>query len=206
MTSPGPDHDSGPDQNSRSDADLGPGRQPGLQSGVTPVQIIGQPGAGKTTLVAGLVRHFSDAGLCVGTLKHSSHGHELDKKGKDSHVHRTAGACPAAMVTSSMAAIYLPASDATRPEALIRTYFQHLDLVLIEGWISGPWPKIELWRAATDRPPLFMEMNVQGVRGIATDDSLDSRSLAMTEEKAICVLSLSDLSGIAETVLALSKT
>ena len=32
-------------------------------------QIIGQPGSGKTTLVAALVRHFTGQGLAVGTIK-----------------------------------------------------------------------------------------------------------------------------------------
>lgn len=173
---------------------------------MSPVHIIGQPGAGKTTLVARLVRHFTDKGLAVGTLKHSSHGHELDKPGKDSHIHRTAGACPAAMVTSSMAAIYLPASDKTRPDALINTYFQNLDLVLIEGWITGPWPKVEIWRQETGRPPLFMDMNVNSVKAIATGDTLNEAALGAAREREISVLSLEDLNPIAERVLCLSKT
>lgn len=119
----------------------------------TIVQIIGQPGSGKTTLVAELVRYFSGKGLGVGTLKHSSHAYELDKPGKDSHVHRQAGASPAAMVNAKMAALYLPASDLTRPEKLIQTYYCHADLVLIEGWISGPYPKIEIWRQNLGTPP-----------------------------------------------------
>lgn len=124
----------------------------------TIVQIIGQPGSGKTTLVAELVRYFSGKGLGVGTLKHSSHAYELDKPGKDSHVHRQAGASPAAMVNAKMAALYLPASDLTRPEKLIQTYYCHADLVLIEGWISGPYPKIEIWRQNLGTPPLFTDV------------------------------------------------
>jgi molybdopterin-guanine dinucleotide biosynthesis protein B len=108
------------------------------------IQIIGQPGSGKTVLIAELVRCFSKQGLCVGTLKHSSHAYELDKPGKDSHVHRQAGANPAAMVNTEMAAIYFPVSHLTHPEKLIQTYYAHADLVLIEGWISGPYPKIEI--------------------------------------------------------------
>ena len=170
-----------------------------------PVHIIGQPGAGKTTLVADLVRHFTAKGLAVGTLKHSSHGHELDKPGKDSHVHRTAGACPAAMVTSSMAAIYLPASEQTRPDHLIHTYFQHLDLVLIEGWISGPWPKIEIWRRATGRLPLVLDRDVEGVRALATDDPLEERVGDPAETRQLSFLCLGDIEGIARAVLDLSS-
>ena len=171
---------------------------------MTPVHIIGQPGAGKTTLVAGLVRHFTQKGLAAGTLKHSSHSHELDKPGKDSHIHRTAGACPAAMVTSSMAAIFLPASDQTRPDALINTYFKDLDIVLIEGWIFGPWPKVEIWRKETDRPPLFMDMAVEGVRAVATNDRLNPEASRMAKDLKIATLNLDDLANISQTILTLS--
>ncbi|MCP4718956.1 MAG: molybdopterin-guanine dinucleotide biosynthesis protein B [Desulfobacteraceae bacterium] len=135
------------------------------------VHIIGQPGSGKTTLVADLVRNLTEQGRAVGTLKHSSHDHELDKPGKDSHAHRTAGASPAAMVTSKMAALYFPASDLTRPDILIEKYYRHADIVLIEGWISGPYPKIEIWRQAVGSPPLFPDLPT--VIAVATDDILE---------------------------------
>jgi len=158
------------------------------------IQIIGQPGSGKTTLVAALVEHFTGQGLAVGTLKHSSHGHELDKPGKDSHVHRTAGACPAAMVTSKMAALYFPASDLTRPDILIEKYYGHADIVLIEGWISGPYPKIEIWRQAVGRPPLFTA--IATVKAIATDDTREG-----AEQGDRDLLPLGQITAVAKYIL-----
>ena len=169
----------------------------------TPVHIIGQPGAGKTTLVANLVRNLAEQGFSVGTLKHSSHAHELDKPGKDSHIHRTAGASPAAMVTSRMAAIYMPVSEDTAPDKLIETYYQHADIVLIEGWISGPYPKIEIWRAAVERPPLFVE--VDGVAALATDDAFRSPEEKIAKEQNIILLNLEPVSAIADLVIDLSN-
>jgi molybdopterin-guanine dinucleotide biosynthesis protein B len=169
---------------------------------MTPVHIIGQPGSGKTTLVAALVKHFRAASLAVGTLKHSSHSHELDKPGKDSHVHRTAGASPAAMVTASMAAVYLPASDQTRPDAIIQTYFKNLDVVLIEGWISGPYPKIEIWQSIMDKPPFFYQ--VENVAGIVTDGPLPEDILNPAKEKQIACLQLDDLQLAADFILSIS--
>jgi len=157
-------------------------------------QIIGQPGSGKTTLVAALVSHFTDQGLAVGTLKHSSHGHELDKPGKDSHVHRTAGASPAAMVTSKMAALYFPSSDLTRPDILIEKYYNHADIVLIEGWISGPYPKIEIWRKAVGRPPLFPA--IPTVTALATDDTLQEAN-----QQQLTLLPLEQISTLATYIL-----
>ena len=169
---------------------------------MTPVHIIGQPGSGKTTLVAALVKHFRAKGLAVGTLKHSSHSHELDKPGKDSHVHRTAGASPAAVVTASMAAIYLPASDQTQPDAMIQTYFKNLDVVLIEGWISGPYPKIEIWQSTIDKPPLFDQ--VENVAGIVTDSSLPEDILKLARAKQIACFQLDDLHHAAAFIFSIS--
>ena len=169
---------------------------------MTPVHIIGQPGSGKTTLVAALVKHFKASGLAVGTLKHSSHSHELDKPGKDSHIHRTAGASSAAVVTASMAAIYLPASDQTQPEAIIQTYFKNLDVVLIEGWISGPYPKIEIWQSNMDKPPLFDQ--VENVAGIITDGPLAEEFLKLAQKKKVARLQLDDLQRAADFILSIS--
>ena len=170
----------------------------------TPVHIIGQPGAGKTTLVANLVRNLTEQGFCVGTLKHSSHPHELDKPGKDTYIHRTAGASPAAMVTSRMAAVYLPVSEDISPENLIATYYRHADIVLIEGWISGPYPKIEIWRAEVDRPPLFVERS--GVAALATDDQLRKPEEKAAREQHLTRLPLDPLSAIADLIVDLSNS
>lgn len=156
----------------------------------TIVQIIGHPGSGKTTLVAKLVRYFSGQGLCVGTLKHSSHTYELDKPGKDSHVHRQAGARPAAMVNAEMAALYFPASDLTRPEKLIQTYYCHTDIVLIEGWIRGPYPKIEIWRKPVGKTPLFTA--VEKVCALACDSVP-----ADTDKPCPPIFALDDIPGLA---------
>ncbi len=156
--------------------------------------IIGQPGSGKTTLVAALVRQFTAQGLAVGTIKHSAHPHELDKPGKDSHVHRTAGAVPAGMVTGKMAALYFPNSDLTRPDRLIKTYYTHADIILIEGWISGPYPKIEIWRSTVGRPPLFPDIST--VKAMVTDDSFDT-----PDPKPLDILCLKNLFEISNYIL-----
>ncbi len=133
-------------------------------------QIIGQPGSGKTTLTAEIVNELCQQNLSVGTIKHSAHAHELDKPGKDSFIHRISGACPASMMTRDMAAVYLPRSPEMTPSRLIEQYYAHLDIVLIEGWISGPYNKIEVWRECLNRPFLFPDVTC--VKAIVTDDSL----------------------------------
>jgi len=56
------------------------------------------------------------------------------------------------MVTAEMAVIYLHGSEKARLYALIQKEYTQVDVVLIEGWISGPYPKIEIWCDMEGRP------------------------------------------------------
>ena len=164
---------------------------------MTPIQIIGQPGAGKTTLMGELIAALTGIGLAVGSLKHSAHAHELDKPGKDSFIHREAGAVPAAMVTGKMAAIYLPKGPETNPRTLLENYFGHTDITLIEGWISGPHAKIEVWRSETGRDPLLMELSDEaGVKALVTDDALPDSVRRRMDALEILPISRQDLDGL----------
>ena len=136
------------------------------------IQIIGQPGAGKTTLVVDLIEALTSKGLSVGSIKHTAHSYELDKPGKDSHRHRVAGASPAAMVNGAMAAVYLPREEGKDPMDTLLELYKGLDLVIIEGWISGPYPKFEVWRKATERAPISSSQAVVNVVGLVSDDEV----------------------------------
>lgn len=134
---------------------------------ISPVQIIGHPGSGKTTLMVELIEAFTKKGMTVASLKHSAHNHELDKPGKDSFLHRQAGANPAAMMTSAMSAIYIPRKNNQTPEDLIKQFLSNTDIILIEGWISGPYDKVEVYREHCSREPLFN--SVRNVKAFITD-------------------------------------
>ena len=54
--------------------------------------IAGYKNAGKTTLVVELVRELTARGLRVATVKHAHHEFDIDHPGKDSYLHREAGA------------------------------------------------------------------------------------------------------------------
>ena len=158
------------------------------------VQIIGQQGSGKTTLVANLVRHYNNNSFAVATLKHTSHDYELDKPGKDSYIHRHSGANPAGIVTSKMAALFFPISDMAKPDLLIQKYFSHADIILIEGWLSGPYPKIEVWRRSVGKPPLFP--NLPSVKALACNYEPD-----VVDGHTIDILDLDRIKNIADYIL-----
>ena len=121
------------------------------------LHVVGRKNHGKTTLVLALLEALRARGLRVGSVKHTGHEHELDTPGKDSYRHRLAGASPVAMVSAQLTAVYLPDLDPDRPYDALAPLYAGCDLVLVEGHLEGPGPKVEVWRAAGGTPPLAGE-------------------------------------------------
>lgn len=138
------------------------------------IHIVGRKNSGKTTLVAELVSHFVQAGVCVGTVKHTHHRHELDTPGKDSHRHRLAGAQVVGILSPGLNAVFTTTSeshDAPDRYDAIAPLYADCDLVLVEGHSQTAAPKVEVWRAATGRPAMATED--AAILAVITDDELD---------------------------------
>lgn len=156
------------------------------------VHIVGRQDHGKTTLVRELIAELSRRGLRVGSIKHSSHAHELDTPGKDSHAHRAAGANPAAIMAANLTAVYIEPGAGEDMYARIAPLFSACDIVIVEGDPSGPGAKLEVWRAGQGTGPLAATR--PGIAAIVSDDDV---------EAGVPVIPRSDLAAIAEFVLAL---
>lgn len=121
------------------------------------IHIVGRKNHGKTTLMVDLVRELTRRGVRVGTIKHSSHRHELDVPGKDSYLHRQAGGNPAAIISQDLLAAYLPRTAEMNAYHVLAPLFAGCDLVLVEGDFDAPGPKLEVWRQAAGGSPLAAE-------------------------------------------------
>lgn len=111
------------------------------------VGVVGESGAGKTTLVERLVSALDRAGTTVGTVKGIHHAVELDEPGKDTHRHRTAGAARVVGVTPELTASFQPVGkdDGGADTALDRAldeFADDVDVVLVEGFSSSALPKL----------------------------------------------------------------
>lgn len=133
------------------------------------IGLAGWSGAGKTTLVSRLIPALGARGMSVSTLKHAHHGFDVDTPGKDSHMHRLAGAREVLVSSGRRWALMRELrgeAEATLAELLAR--LSPVDLVIVEGFRRAPHARIEVHRRANGKP--FLHPGDPLIRAIATDD------------------------------------
>ena len=132
------------------------------------IGLAGWSGAGKTTLVTHLIPWLAGQGVRVSTIKHAHTRFDLDQPGKDSHAHREAGAMQVLLASAHRWALLTEQRDAHEPglPALL-DQLAPVDLVLVEGFKSGPHPRIEVHRAALGQP--FLYPDHPGIVAVASD-------------------------------------
>ncbi len=117
--------------------------------------VVGRSGSGKTTLLEKLIQVLVERGWRIGTIKHHFHGPvEVDVPGKDTWRHRQAGASAVALSSRDTLFVLRQVAEEEPPEAIAHRGFFDVDLILTEGFRSGPLPKIEVNRAALGLPLL----------------------------------------------------
>jgi molybdopterin-guanine dinucleotide biosynthesis adapter protein len=129
--------------------------------------IVGWSGSGKTTLLTAILPMLRRAGLRVSTVKHTHHDFDMDRPGKDSFRHRQAGAHEVLIASGTRWAL-LHELDGPEPAlAQMLTKLDPVDLVLVEGYKTHPFPKLEVHRPSLGKPPIWPEMT--DVIAVASD-------------------------------------
>jgi molybdopterin-guanine dinucleotide biosynthesis adapter protein len=150
-----------------------PGSDASAENQMKVIGLAGWSGAGKTTLLSRLIPHLLEQGLRVSVIKHAHHGFDVDVPGKDSWVHRQAGATEVLVSSGRRWALMHELREASEPRLpdLLKKMSQ-VDLVLVEGFKAESHRKIEVHRAANDKPLLFPDD--PAITGIATDAKLQT--------------------------------
>lgn len=136
--------------------------------------IAGWSNSGKTTLIEKVIPCLTGRGLRVAVIKHAHHGFDLDRPGKDSFRHREAGATQVLMLSSQRWVLMNELRDEAEPS--LESQLEMLagnDVVLIEGFKAAAVPKVEVYREANGKPPLWTEN--PHVVAVATDDISECR-------------------------------
>jgi molybdopterin-guanine dinucleotide biosynthesis protein B len=156
------------------------------------IGLAGWSGSGKTTLMMRLLPELIGRGITVSTMKHAHHNFDIDQPGKDSYVHRSAGATEVVVASVNRWALMHENRGAAEPSAA--ELIQHMtpvDLLIIEGFKREPHPKLEVYRQANGKPLIHPED--PHIVAVASDTALP--------EVKLPVLPLDDIRAIADFVL-----
>ncbi len=132
------------------------------------IGLAGWSGAGKTTLLTRLIPVLSSRGVSVSTLKHAHHAFDVDRPGKDSFEHRSAGARQVLVASALRWALMTELRDAPEPPlAELLSHLSPVDLVIVEGFKRDGHPKIEVHRAANGKP--WLHPDDPAIAAVASD-------------------------------------
>lgn len=156
------------------------------------IGLAGWSGSGKTTLLTKLIPRFNARGKRVSTLKHAHHNFDVDRPGKDSFEHRSAGATEVLVVSGNRWALMHElrgAPEPALPDLLAK--LTNVDLVLIEGFKRESFPKLEIHRVVNDKP--LLHPDDPWIVAVASDTALP--------QAKVPVVDLNDIDGIADLLL-----
>ncbi len=157
------------------------------------IGLAGWSGSGKTTLVTNVIPVLVKRGLKVATVKHAHHEFDTDQPGKDSWLHRQAGASEVAIVSSRRwAIVHELGGEPEPPLGDVLAKLSPVDLVIVEGFKRHPHPKLEVYRAVVGKPLLHPDDDC--IVAIATDAPLP--------QAQVPVLMLNDFESVATMLQA----
>jgi molybdopterin-guanine dinucleotide biosynthesis adapter protein len=137
------------------------------------IGLAGWSGAGKTTLLTRVIPHLREQGLRISVIKHAHHNFDVDVPGKDSWLHRQAGATEVLVSSANRWALMHELRGAGEPRLSdLLQKLSRADLVIVEGFKRERHAKVEVYRAANGKPLLFPDD--PGIVGIATDTHIET--------------------------------
>lgn len=127
---------------------------------------------GKTTLLEKLVPEIASRGLVVSLIKHSHKNVDIDRPGKDSYRLREAGCKEVLLMGDNRWALMHELRGEPEPKLdYLLSRMQDVDLVLIEGFKEGSFPRFEVWRDSVGSDPLWPTL--PGIAAVASDQHLE---------------------------------
>jgi molybdopterin-guanine dinucleotide biosynthesis protein B len=137
------------------------------------VSIISKKNSGKTTLLEKLIPEIKSRGYRVGTVKHDTHGFDIDHKGKDTWRHKQAGADTVVISSPWKLSVIKDVAVEVSLDEIVAEYFQDVDIVITEGYKKEDKPQIEVFRRAEHETPLHAKENRGSLIAVISDVDID---------------------------------
>ncbi|MBI2955548.1 MAG: molybdopterin-guanine dinucleotide biosynthesis protein B [Chloroflexi bacterium] len=135
--------------------------------------VVGKSDAGKTTFLEKLIPELTRRGYRVGTVKHDTHGFDIDQPGKDTWKHAQAGSKTVVISSPEKLAIIRRVETEATLDEIALLVSDGVDIVLTEGFKRSNRPKIEISRREKSDQLLCDERELVAV---VTDNTFDIRT------------------------------
>ena len=136
--------------------------------------------SGKTTFLEKLIAELKCRGYRVGVIKHTHHKVAFDKPGTDTWRHTQAGADMVALAAQGSISIVKKCPGDPELEQVI-AMFNGVDLIIIEGYKSSKWPKIEVFQPGSAERPDITPMELMAVVSDEQPDHASAVQLGLND-------------------------
>jgi molybdopterin-guanine dinucleotide biosynthesis protein B len=137
------------------------------------ISIVSKKKSGKTTLLEKLIPELKRRGFRVGTVKHDTHGFDIDHKGKDTYRHKASGAEAVVISCPWKLSLIKDTSEEPLLTQLVEKYLSDMDIVLTEGYKRANMPQVEVFRSAAHDTPLHVKGERSNLFAVLSDIPVD---------------------------------
>lgn len=123
-------------------------------------------GSGKTHIIELLIAELKRRGLRVAAVKHTGHMPDFDRHGKDTYRYHESGASRIMIFSPHGMMMYDEIDHGASDVAELAG--MGMDVVIMEGFKQGPFPKIEVYNPDIHPLPLCMEFEGRFI-GLVSD-------------------------------------
>lgn len=137
------------------------------------VSIVSKKNSGKTTLLEKLIPVLKGRGYRVGTVKHDTHGFDIDHEGKDTWRHKKAGADTVAISSPWKMSLIKDVAQEMSLDQIVSQHFADMDIVITEGYKRVGKPQIEVFRSDAHRTPIHTKEEPNTLIAVVSDVLMD---------------------------------
>ena len=118
------------------------------------ISIVSKKRSGKTTLLERLIPELKQRGYRVGTVKHDTHGFDIDHEGKDTWRHKQAGAETVVISSPWKLSVIKDVAEEAGLAEIVASQLSDMDIVLTEGYKRAGMPQVEVFLSTAHQRPM----------------------------------------------------